>query len=251
MRQVKPYSVLAAGYDFVMAHVDYPGWATYIDELILRYNKLARTPVELIELGCGTGSFGFEFIRLGGYKYRGLDGSREMVNIAQRKSELWNEPIDVGVVDFLSFNDVEQYDVALLLYDGLNYLLDKTDIADTLSNVFRSVRPGGLFLFDQSTPANSENNREFFEDRGAHEDFAYLRQSEYDSDTRLHRTRFEFTVGEQVFVEDHAQRAYDVEEIEELVSQSDFDKLACFEGFSTISATDAAERVQWILRRPM
>lgn len=251
MRTVKPYSVLAAGYDFVMAHVDYPGWATYIHELICRYDLLNNSPIDLLELGCGTAAFGFEFKELGGYRYRGLDASEEMIRIAEHKADLWNHDMDLGVVDFLELDEHETSDVVLLVYDGLNYLLDETDVMLAIENVYNSLRPGGLFLFDQSTPANSENNQEYFEDSGVHGDFSYRRLSSYDAETRMHDTHFEFTVNDQTYVEDHTQRAYNLHEIKDIVAASSFEEVACFEGFSTIDAKDEAERVQWILRRPM
>lgn len=251
MRTVKPYSVLAAGYDFVMAHVDYPGWALYIHDLIKRYDLLGNSPLQLLELGCGTAAFGFEFSELGGYSYRGLDASEDMVKIARHKADLWNCEMEVGVSDFLSFDEQETTDVVLLVYDGLNYLLREAEVGVAIENVFNSLKPGGLFLFDQSTPANSENNQEYFEDSGAHGEFSYRRLSSYDAETRMHSTHFEFTVGDQTFVEDHCQRAYNITEINDIVAASRFEKVACFEGFSTIEANDDAERVQWILRRPM
>ncbi len=251
MKTVEPYSVLAAGYDLVMAHVDYEEWATYVHELIQRYRQIGESPMDLLELGCGTAAFGFEFNKFGSYNYRGLDVSEAMVIIAAHKAELWNESLEVGVGDFLSFSERQSNDVVVLLYDGINYLLSLPEIEQTLANVFNSLRPGGLFLFDQSTPANSENNRDFFEDRGAHDDFAYYRRSEYDANSHLHRTHFEFTVGDQKYTEDHTQRAYVLGELRKLVDQSSFDVVACFEGFSTFDATDKSERIQWILRRPM
>lgn len=251
MKTVAPYSVLAAGYDLVMAHVDYEEWASYAHQLIQRYNKIGETPLDLLELGCGTGAFGFEFNRIGGYRYRGLDVSEAMVIIAAHKAELWGEPLEVAVGDFLSFDETSCNDVVVLLYDGLNYLLTPEEVSKAINNVFPSLRPGGLFLVDQSTPANSENNRDFFEDRGAHDDFSYYRRSEYDAETRLHRTHFEFAIGDEKYVEDHTQRAYTVAEVREIIDGSKFDLVACFEGFSTFDATDQSERVQWILRRPM
>ncbi|MEZ4694804.1 MAG: class I SAM-dependent methyltransferase [Rhodothermales bacterium] len=251
MRNVNPYTVLASGYDFIMSHVDYPGWAAYVDELIRRFHHLNERPIQLLELGCGTGNFGFEFAHYPDYHYRGLDGSASMIKVAGHKAEQWGEDLEFAVCDFLSFDEDETNDVVLLLYDGLNYLLEPSAIAAVLGRVYRSLRPGGLFLFDQSTPANSENNRDYFEDRGAHELFSYVRQSEYDAETRLHRTHFELSVGPDTFAEDHTQRAYAISEIATLVEASQFEEVDCFEGFSTIGATEASERVQWILRRPM
>ena len=65
------------------------------------------------------------------------------------------------------------FDAVLLLYDGLNYLLEERRGHRLLAEAARLLRPGGLFPFDQSTPANSAADRAVFEHEGAFERAAY------------------------------------------------------------------------------
>ena len=241
-----PYSILAAGYDVVMEHVEYEFWAQYVHRLLQAHHP---DPQRVLELGCGTGTFALEMVHLGDYDYTATDRSPQMIHVAGAKARLHRAPIRCQVADFTDFSVEDPVDVVLLLYDGLNYLLEEDDVRALLRCSYDALRPGGLFVFDQSTPANSLNNEAFFEDRGGAEGFDYVRTSRYDPDSRLHTTTFDIHVEGRTFHERHVQRAYDLEEIRTLVAETRFDEVAAYDGFSTAPASTASERVHWILRK--
>ncbi|HYG69925.1 MAG TPA: class I SAM-dependent methyltransferase, partial [Anaeromyxobacteraceae bacterium] len=81
-RSADPYSVLAEGYDAVMAHVDYEAWAEYVHFLLVRHHLEAQ---DVLELGCGTGSLALVLQPLGPYAYRATDASEAMLTVARRK----------------------------------------------------------------------------------------------------------------------------------------------------------------------
>ncbi len=245
--ETSPYTALAAGYDVVMAHVDYEAWASHIHGLLQVHHPEAQT---VLELGCGTGSLALALQPLGPYRYIATDGSAEMIRIAERKAERAGCPVQVGVVDFTNFRVDEPVDALVLLYDGVNYLLEETAVTDLLGYAHAALRPGGIFLFDQSTPANSINNEAFFEDEGHAPNFSYVRRSQYDKAARLHKTTFDLTVGQARFHEQHVQRAYSMDEMRALVKVSAFDEVAAYDDFSHNDATDASERIHWVVRRP-
>ena len=248
-RETPPYTALAAGYDLVMAHVDYEGWADYAHGLL---QTRQPAPETILELGCGTGSLALALQPLGDYRYTATDASAEMIRVARRKAELEDLPIRFEVADFAGFGEVAEApaDAVVLLYDGLNYLLEEADVRALLDAAFAALRPGGVFLFDQSTPANSINNDAFFEDQGAADGFAYVRRSRYDADVQLHTTTFELTVGGARFHEEHRQRAYALGEIRALIAETGFEEVGAYEDFTTAPATEASERVHWLLAKP-
>lgn len=242
-----PYTALATGYDAVMTHVDYDVWAAYVHSLLQVHHP---DPWSVLELGCGTGSLALVLQPQGPYRYTATDGSAEMIGMARRKATLEASPIQFEVADFRDFRVEEPVDVVVLLYDGLNYLLEDEHVAALLRCAYDALQPGGLFLFDQSTPANSLNNEDFFEDEGRARNFAYTRRSHYDAATRLHTTTFALTVGAEHFHEQHVQFAYTLGEIRALVQQSPFVEIAAYNDYTQNAATDDSERVHWILRRP-
>ncbi|MDX1547854.1 MAG: class I SAM-dependent methyltransferase [Rhodothermales bacterium] len=241
-----PYSALAAGYDLVMAHVDYDFWAGYAHGRLQEHHPEARS---VFELACGTGSLALALQPLGPYDYAATDAAPEMIRVARRKAEHAGSPVRFEVADFREARPEAPVDAVVLLYDGLNYLHAAGDVGRLLRAAHAALRPGGVFLFDQSTPANSLNNQEFFEDEGAAEGFAYVRRSRYDADTRLHTTSFELTVAGRRYREEHVQRAYTIAEIRALLDATPFTVEAAYDGFTTATATAASERVHWVVRR--
>lgn len=244
---VEPYSVLAAGYDVVMEHVEYEAWAAYVDTLIRRFNPEAQ---HVLELGCGTGSMALCLQPRGSYHYRATDRSETMVRVARRKADHMEVPVSFSVADFTDFKVQTLADIALLLYDGLNYLLQEEQVQRLFESTYKAVETGGLFIFDQSTPANSLNNGAHFEDEGTVDGFHYVRHSSYDSVTRQHTTSFSLTVSGKTYRETHVQRAYSLEEIRSLLEKTPFVVEACYDGMTDAPATASTERAHWVLRKP-
>lgn len=242
-----PYSVIARGYDFIMSHVDYNFWATFIDGLLWH---LHPNPETVLELGCGTGTFAMNLQPLGDYTYHGTDICPEMIAEAQRKVGKAGLPVTFGIADFSDYTVEQPYDIVILLYDGLNYLTEKEKVASMLACTYAALKPGGIFFFDQSTPANSINNEEFFSDEGEVDGFSYVRGSEYDRESRLHKTTFEIKTGGKTFFEQHVQRAYTLEDVWKMVLKAGFKIEQAFDGFSADPATDASERIHWIVSKP-
>ncbi len=241
--EAAPYSALAEGYDFVMRHVDYEGWAAYAHHLLEKHHPGAR---DLLELGCGTGRLAWHLQPLGPYRYTATDGSAAMIRRARAHAP---DAIRFEVADFTDFSAAAPVDAAVLLYDGLNYLLEEETVAALFGCVARALRPGGVFLFDQSTPANSLGNADYFGDEGEKNGFAFVRRSAYDAEARLHTTTFEVTRGGRITRERHVQRAYTPHEIRAVLDASPLQAVAAYDGFSENPALEGSERVHWIARR--
>lgn len=246
-RNIDPYTVLAAGYDFVMAHVDYLAWADYLNEIILLHQE---APERVVELGCGTGSLAIELYRYGYEDYLATDVSVPMLDVARRKADTAGVDIRFAQLDFSTFTLQEPVDVLLLLYDGMNYLLDIEAIRSLFGSAFNALRDDGIFIIDQSTPSNSLQNEPLFEDEGEKGGFRYRRRSDYDADSHLHTTTLDIFVGEDSFRETHVQKAYTLEVIRPLILDAGFDILAAYDGFSLDEAHANSERIHWVLRRP-
>lgn len=248
---VEPYSALALGYDFVMRHVDYEMWAEYVYDLLCRHG----TDVEhVLELGGGTGSLAVRLQPLGGYHYTLTDGSEAMVRRARQKIASSGRPIHCAQADFTeaTLEDTgcsTPADAVVLVYDGLNYLLEEERVAALFRTVHRLLRPRGIAVIDQSTPANSSLDDECFADEGATDAFSYVRESTYDPATRLHETTFDLSVGGRHVRERHIQRAYSLSEIQDLLDASPLTILAAYDDFSTDPAHQRSTRIHWVLRR--
>lgn len=250
---VPPYSALAAGYDRVMDYVDYEAWADYVHHVFGEHEDDAGT-ASVLELGCGTGVLATHLQPLGPYRYAGTDGAAAMIAVAQARAGAGEVEATFAVADFADPVDGAPFDAALLLYDGLNYVTDPEAMPGVFRAAYAAVRPGGLFVVDQSTPANSENHEADFEDAGEVDTpdglFRYVRRSRYDRATRLHETVFEIETAAGRVVERHVERAYTMDEVEDAAEAAGWRVEAAYDGFSLDRADDDAERVHWVLRRP-
>ena len=242
-----PYSVIAEGYDLIMSHVDYEFWAQYTDQLLWQFHP---EPLSVRELGCGTGTFAIHLQPLGPYMYTATDISATMIEKGRQKASAADVAIQFGIEDFSSFSVKEPHDVIILLYDGLNYLLDEEKILSLFQCCFNALKPQGVFFFDQSTPANSINNEEYFSDEGEMDGFSYIRRSEYNKSTYLHTTTFEIRTDRNTFFEKHIQKAYTLDVIKSLIEKAGFKIETAFDGFSAKPASNLSERIHWLVRRP-
>ena len=244
-----PYTLLAAGYDAVMEHVDYAMWAGHAQRIVAAHRPGAAS---IVELGCGTGALAEQLQPLGpepaGYAYRAFDGSPAMVAAAREATVA--SPVTFGVLDFRDAVPGPPADVVLLLYDGLNYLLDPAEVAVLLERIAAALAPGGIAVVDQSTPANSLNHADSFDDAGDTAAFAYQRTSRYEAATGLHTTTFRLTEpGRATQTETHVQRAYTLGDVRALIAASPLAERAAYAEFSMRRAGPATERVHWVLGR--
>ena len=231
-----------------MAHVDYEEWAQYVHRLLWQYHP--HEPETVVELGCGTGLFALDFQVLGDYQMLGLDNAPNMIRFARERAEWEQVPIQFEVGDFTNFRLDQQVDAMIMVQDGLNYCLETQQVEDLLRCAMNGLKPGGLFIFDQSTPWNSINNAAYFDYEDEEAGFHYIRRSAYDADSRLHTTRFKIDYEQGEWQEEHVQKAYTKAEIEALIAQSGLVLKMAFEDMTLKPASDASERIHWIVQKP-
>ncbi len=65
-----------------------------------------------------------------------------------------------------------------------------------------------------------------------------------------HTTVFEIEVLGKKFREEHQQRAYSIAEVAAVATTAGFEIAGQFEEFGMEEATEASERVHWVLRKP-
>ena len=240
------YSAFAAGYDRMMGDVDYDGWAQYIDGFLREAGAKS-----VLECACGTGSL---TVRLGkmGYAVTGSDLSEDMLMIARQKA------LNAGF-RFLPFvcQDMRRIalhkpvDAVMCACDGVNYLLDGPE--DFFRAVHRTLKPGGLLLFDVSSAyklsAILANNT--FAATG--DDWAYIWENTYhpraDRVDMLLTGFLKQSAGYVRFEEHHSQRAYTEEELTAALRSCGFGDVRVYEAFTREAPTATAERLQFAARK--
>ncbi|MGM0506174.1 MAG: class I SAM-dependent DNA methyltransferase [Bacteroidota bacterium] len=249
-----PYHVLAALYDTLMGDVDYDAWADYVDELIQIHGPETE---KILEVACGTGSLALSLDELGTYDVTATDLSEAMIRIARNKAALALSPVRFDVADMTDMADLknfQKYDAVLCLFDSLNYLLDPTDVSKALRQMRLTLKPGGLLIFDISTEANSREaearlNRPEAVQSG---EWQFRQESRYLEEERIHLNRFWIEPSDpdsptdQRWLEEHRQRIYSMEEIEEQIEKSPFRLLHKYDNFRLEPATPESLRITFV-----
>lgn len=225
LEQKRSYTFFAEYYDHYMAHVDYEKWLG----MILGWCKSfgVKQLSRILEIACGTGNIA-EILVHKGYEVDACDSSPFMLHMASQKlfkPNLFLRSMTEELPD-------RNYDLALCLFDSINYLPRKTDIKLLLKHTFATLRPGGLFVFDISTLMNSTQNfndaTQFTHVRDGylvhHASYAYLAGKQ---NSRLVLFR---KVGQtyQKHEENHVQRVYRNIEMIEMIINSPFRLLGIF-----------------------
>ncbi|MFN8411392.1 MAG: class I SAM-dependent methyltransferase [Anaerolineales bacterium] len=104
---------------------------------------------KVLDLGCGPGLYASRFAQMG-IDVTGIDYSKRSIEYATNFAREQNLNIKYRYQNYLELTDVEQYDVALLIY-GDFCPLSPEQRAQLLHNVHRALKPKGHFVFDVST----------------------------------------------------------------------------------------------------
>ncbi len=250
----KPYSALASIYDHVMSDVDYETWADYIDEIILSHHPKA---VRLLELACGTGTVALSLEELDCYTITATDGSAEMIQVAKKKAEEKHSEIHFRQMDFLKIDLTEKFDVVYMIFDSLNYLHHNPEIIKLHENVRSVLNPGGIFIYDFTTPINSRKAIRHLNRQKQEIDpsIRYIRNSSYDARQRIHTNSFKIEMKQEEsdaysvsFSEVHQQKIYTLDQITAIIDETDFTILEAYDGFQLRPANEKSLRITMVLQ---
>ena len=217
------YSIFAKYYDSYMSHVNYRGWTNFV---LNRYHKIHRTnPEKTLELACGTGNIACRLVKKG-LDVEASDISAEMLKIASGKPfypKLFKK-------DMLDPIQSERYNLILLLFDSMNYLLTKSKIRKLLDNVYFGLKEDGLFIFDCSTIKNCRENFDGFVDLDDQGNEYLIHQSELHKMiqtttlTIFKRKGFLFERKDEI----HKQKIYIAEDIVSIINASNLKLLGIY-----------------------
>ena len=247
------YSKLAPLYDILMGDVDYESWADFIDEIMQTHHP---EPIDVLEIACGTGSVLVSLAELECYKLTGTDLSPEMIEMAKKKAVDFDVTVDFEAKSFANLDYENRFDCVYSVFDSVNYLHTSEEMLQLFDNVANALKPGGIFIFDFSTPKNSIQSVEFLnEAEGERGNFRFYRTSRYHPHTKQHFNEFEIDERDpdtgkiiHTYKETHVQRAYTLHEMLSILEQTSYHQLAKYDGFDLIQATDNSARVTMVLQ---
>ena len=212
----RAYRVFAEYYDDYMAHVNYNLWT----ELVLREfkNLSGNNPTNILEIACGTATIGCNLVKKG-FKVSASDNSAEMLQIGSQKK---NCP-QLYLADMLDPIETK-HDLILCLFDSINYLTSIENVNTMLKNVRKALTANGIFVFDISTYTNSKDNFTDFINLEKSDEFVIVHEADFDSRNMLQRSNLTLMkkdmFGYKLYEENHLQKIYSLEEIQNALTSS-------------------------------
>ncbi|MEI8249000.1 MAG: methyltransferase domain-containing protein [Candidatus Taylorbacteria bacterium] len=149
---VNNYTEIANYYDQIIngGYYDMPKFASEYKEIIGPQAK------EILEIGVGTG--GLTMLLKDSYKITGIDFSEPLLSIAKEKlqgSGVALRQIDVRKIDFADIFDAiighGSIFIVIESKQGIvveSFLTDKKDVEITLNNIYKSLKSGGVVVWD-------------------------------------------------------------------------------------------------------
>ena len=239
------FKLIANYYDDLMAGVPYRMWVGYVEDLLERIDYHPHT---VLDVACGTGNVS-ELLADRGYQVVGVDISPEMIEIARRKKS----SVDYHVQDMADLDLGRQFDLAVSLFDSINYVTDTGRLALGIKRVGEHLRDGGVFVFDVNTIYALSHH--YFDQASLSPDRCpkYVWNSEYDHSTRICRVDMAFEVMEngepRQFKEVHIQRGHTLEELTQMLIDASFEVLHIFHAYKFRKPTRRSDRVFYVARR--
>ncbi|MDB5105202.1 MAG: Methyltransferase type 11, partial [Fibrobacteres bacterium] len=222
-------------------------WGRYLSRL---WRKHGTEPRAILELGAGTCPFARRDVYPPEAKVIYSDLSPFMLSQGPVLSPDCRVAANALALPFKG-----PFDVCLMVYDAINYLMREEDVERCLDETLRVLAPGGLFIFDVTTEANSRKHFHQAVDYGELEGCTYFRESHFDRDARIQGNDFIFFVERggdnwRKVKESHQQRIYKLDRVKAMAKKAGYKVEGVFEGFTFRPGREASERVHFVLRKP-
>lgn len=214
------YNYLWAVYDELMDNVPYEKWAEHIIGILKSYGIEDGL---ILDLGCGSGVMS-EILSSRGYELIGIDASQEMLGIAMDKKIESGNDILYLCQDMREFELYGTVQGVICTCDSLNYLLETQELVQVFKLVNNYLDPGGIFIFDSTTPRNYEKMGDctIAENR---EDCSFIWENSYDVKEHVNQYDLTLFIKEEdgrynKLEETHLQRGYEKQEIIDALEKS-------------------------------
>lgn len=245
------YDALAASYDGLMADGVYRRRADYLEKL---FRKSAIPVHSVLDLACGTGTIAC-LLAAKGYAVTATDLSEEMLTQAMAKAAVLEQPPLFVLQSMPRLRLPEPVDAVVSTLDSLNYLTREKDIRETFCRVFRSLKPGGSFIFDVNTPYKLRRmDCQLYTDET--EDSYCVWRTFFSEKTRICTYQVDLFhlrddgAWERDY-EEHRERAWSATELTSFLTDAGFEKVAITGDLTQRPPKETEDR--WIIRcrRPL
>ncbi len=242
------YGTFAAFYDALTQDVDYAAWAEHLLALIDRHGGRAQ---QMLDLACGSGSLSLE-LAARGCDVVGVDGSADMLAIAQEKAAEAGEDILFLCQDMRALDLYGTVDAAVCLLDSLSHILSTEDLREIFRRLGLFIAPDGLLIFDVNTPykhAEILGDNAFVYEQ---DEFVCVWRNRYLPSSGEVAMQLDFFLEEDGVYTRHTdevrERAYTMRTWQQLLREAGFDLLAVYDERSLAAPQDTTQRWVFVAR---
>ena len=247
---MEAYTSFAAVYDTFMDNIPYEEWEKYLKSLLYEYGVREGL---VLELGCGTGNM-TEILAQSGYDMIGVDNAEEMLEIAIEKRMKSGLDILYLQQDMREFELYGTVKAIVSVCDSVNYILEEEELEEVFRLVNNYLDPGGGFIFDFNTVYKY---REILGDQTIaenREECSFIWDNYYYEEERINEYELSLFIREgdselyRKYQETHFQKAYDLETMKRLITQSGLEYITAYDAFTKEAPTRVSERIYVIAR---
>ena len=219
------YHALAYSYDRLTDDVDYAAVVAFYEKILEKEGLKPRTAVDL---ACGTGSVAI-LLAQKGMEITAVDMSADMLCQAQQKAE--DLPITFVCQKLQQLHLPRGVDLAVCALDSMDYITNPIHCQIAIHKIYRSLNPGGCFIFDVNTPEKlmAMDGQVFLDED---DDVYCVWRGEFDKETNI------CTYGMDLFqrqgatwqrsFEEHQEYAYSQEQLVQYLKQAGFTNIEVY-----------------------
>lgn len=243
---VPEYEKVATFYDFLMRHVQYRPWFEYVHEIL---ERRVDEPGEVLEIACGSGRV-LEMFCERGWQVWGMDRSRPMLNLAQKRLGTFGNQAKLWCGDMRNFSVRENFNAIICLYDSINYCLNESDFIAALRNAGQALKRGGVFIFDVCTIWNCRENFRNYSENDEVDGIEFERHTYFNAATGFQYNDFSIQINDAPYFERHVQKMYPLDEVRRMIHAAEgWRILGAYTDFTKRPGKENAHRVHFVLRK--
>lgn len=231
---MRAYNKLAEYYDLIYGkRENFVEDCDFLDIIFKRFCQ--NKPVELLDIGCGTGNHVL-ILAERGMKVIGIDQSEKMIQVSKKKAKKKRIDSTFFVQDMRYLKIPKKVDCAISMFNGFGYLLTQQDLEQFLSSLHKSLKEDSLFVFEfwniggiKSTPYKNWTKRR---QNGL---LMYrVEQSSFQVETNILQSLKDFIIIQDdklldFFEEKHEIKCYTIFELQQLLNANSFELLSVFD----------------------
>lgn len=222
------FSKVVPHYDELMKTVPYRMWVGYY---LLLLSCQDVHPETILDVGCGTGTMA-ELLTQEGFQMTGLDLSEAMIKRAKQRASRKKLAINYFQANAADFRLERPVDAAYSFFDSLNNIINPADLESAFECVYRALKPGGSWVFDVNTAYAFQQQMFDQQNRSRSSKLRYFWRGDWDEGQQIITVNMKFWAGDEEFEEVHRQRAYSIEEIQQMLVATGFQQIRCFHSYT-------------------